>query len=78
MRLSVIIPIFNEKDNISILSKKLDNSLKNFNYEVIFINDGSTDGSEKKILSMIILLILKKTMVRLLLYRQDLTFQKET
>ena len=53
MKLSVIIPIFNEKDNISILSKKLDNSLKNFNYEVIFINDGSTDGSEKKILSMI-------------------------
>ena len=51
--LSVIIPIFNEEDNINILSKNLFQSIKNFNYEVIFINDGSTDDSEKKILNVI-------------------------
>ena len=51
--LSVIIPIFNEKDNIAILSKKIAQTLKNFNYEVIFINDGSTDGSKKVLVDSI-------------------------
>lgn len=50
--LSVIIPIFNEKDNISILSKKISQSLKSLNYEVIFINDGSTDGSEEMLVNV--------------------------
>ena len=49
MMLSVIIPIFNEKENISLLAKKLFHNLKKFDCEVIFINDGSTDGSDKEI-----------------------------
>ena len=51
--LSIIVPIFNEKDNIVLLSKKLFAVIKNYSHEVIFINDGSTDGSEKIILSVI-------------------------
>lgn len=44
---SIIIPIFNEKDNILELYNKLSKSLHMlaFNYEIIFINDGSRDGS---------------------------------
>ncbi len=51
--LSLVIPIFNEEDNILILSKKISQSLKGIKYEVIFVNDGSTDSSEEKILNSI-------------------------
>jgi dolichol-phosphate mannosyltransferase len=46
--ISIIIPIFNEEFNIYPLCEKLNadlSSLKN-DFEVIIINDGSTDGSE--------------------------------
>jgi dolichol-phosphate mannosyltransferase len=41
--ISIIIPIYNEASNLEILSKKIIISLKNYNYQVIFINDGSVD-----------------------------------
>ncbi|MBF96997.1 MAG: glycosyltransferase [Pelagibacterales bacterium] len=47
--ISVIIPVYNEADNIKILAKKIKDSLLNYKYEVIFINDGSIDETEKKI-----------------------------
>ena len=47
--LSVVIPIFNESQNIEILAKKIKKSLLSFKYEVIFINDGSNDDSEIKL-----------------------------
>ena len=39
--LSIIIPVYNEADNIKLLVKKIKDSLKNYKYEVLFINDGS-------------------------------------
>lgn len=47
--LSIVIPIMNEKDNLPILYKKLKNILSTLkqNYEIIFIDDGSYDGSVK-------------------------------
>ncbi|MDB9761446.1 glycosyltransferase family 2 protein [Alphaproteobacteria bacterium] len=47
--ISIVIPIFNEEDNILKLSESITKNLSKINYEVIFINDGSTDNSEKKI-----------------------------
>ena len=44
---SIIIPIYNEEDNIVNLTQSILESLSNFQYEVLFINDGSTDNSEK-------------------------------
>ena len=51
MKLSIIIPIFNEEDNIEPLYEKLKNVLEklNYNFEVLFINDGSIDKSAEKI-----------------------------
>lgn len=52
--LSVIIPVFNEEDNILPLYKKLVkdlNPLQN-SYEIIFIDDGSTDSTFEKVLSL--------------------------
>jgi glycosyltransferase involved in cell wall biosynthesis len=45
--LSIVIPILNEKDNISELYKKLIKILEKMNitYEIIFVDDGSHDGS---------------------------------
>ena len=43
--ISIIIPVYNEATNLQVLTKKIILSLKNVNYEVIFINDGSIDES---------------------------------
>ena len=45
-KISTIIPIKNEEDNIIDLSDKILNSLKNFDNELIFVDDGSIDKSK--------------------------------
>ena len=52
--LSVIIPIYNEKENISELYLRLVKSIDNFtkDYELIFINDGSKDNSLTEIIKL--------------------------
>lgn len=47
--LSVIIPVFNEEQNIDPLLKRLFSALKSYNYEIIFVSDGSKDETEEKI-----------------------------
>ena len=43
-KFSLVIPVFNEEDNVEVLFKEIIASLKNFlDYEIIFINDASTD-----------------------------------
>ncbi len=43
--LSIIIPFHNEKENLPILISQLHDALKNQAYEIILVDDGSTDGS---------------------------------
>ncbi len=45
MELSLIVPIMNEEENIKPLFEAIQNSLKEFDYEVIIVDDGSTDNS---------------------------------
>jgi len=50
-KISVIIPVYNEEENIKELYKQINQSLSNYKYtyEVIFINDGSIDSTWKVI-----------------------------
>ena len=45
MDLSLIIPLFNEAESLPELKAWIDASLKDFTYEIVFVDDGSTDGS---------------------------------
>lgn len=47
MDLSIVLPVFNERENLPILHEKLDSVLRNLNksYEIIMVDDGSIDGS---------------------------------
>ena len=46
-KLSIIIPIFNEKNNILVLTNKIIFNLVKIKYEIIFVDDNSTDNSRK-------------------------------
>jgi dolichol-phosphate mannosyltransferase len=46
---SVIVPVFNEEDNMSILQPELRAALAGHDYEIIFVDDGSTDRTVKQI-----------------------------
>ncbi len=53
MKLSVVIPVFDEVENLDQLADSLKQALKDQDYEVIFIDDGSTDGSLEKLVSIV-------------------------
>lgn len=46
---SVVVPVFNEAENIPILQSELNNALRGFDHEIVFVDDGSTDASADKI-----------------------------
>lgn len=45
MHLSFVIPALNEQDSLARLVSEIDRQVQGHSYEVIFIDDGSTDGS---------------------------------
>ena len=45
IELSVVIPVYNSSGIIAELNEQINNCLKNFTYELIFINDSSIDNS---------------------------------
>ena len=47
MKLSVIIPVYNGAKTISELSDELVKSLKNYELELVLVNDGSTDETSE-------------------------------
>ena len=54
MELSVVLPVHNEEKNIEFVYKELVDELKRIGkkYEIIFVNDGSTDKSFEKLVSI--------------------------
>jgi len=54
MELSIVIPVYNEEENVSTLYKSLVDVVKSLGktYEIIFIDDGSTDGTFQRLLQL--------------------------
>ncbi|EKD25727.1 MAG: Glycosyltransferase [uncultured bacterium] len=49
MFISIILPTYNEENNIIPIIKEIENVLKSFNYEIIIIDDNSLDNTFHKI-----------------------------
>ncbi|MBW3637708.1 MAG: glycosyltransferase family 2 protein [Armatimonadetes bacterium] len=49
--MSVVVPVYNEAENVEILHQKLDQSLRalNLGYEILYVDDGSRDASFEKL-----------------------------
>ncbi len=47
--LSVVIPVLNERENIKPLTDAIRGALHHLDYEVIFVDDGSSDGTPREI-----------------------------
>ena len=48
-QVSVVVPLFNEEENMSILQSELRAALDGLDHEIIFVDDGSKDGTAEKI-----------------------------
>jgi glycosyltransferase involved in cell wall biosynthesis len=48
-KLSLVVPVMNEEDNIAPLIEAVRKALRNIDYELIFVDDGSTDLTVQKI-----------------------------
>lgn len=51
-KLSLVICVYNEEDNIIPLVERIQEALSNYDFEAIFIDDGSTDSTKQKIRSI--------------------------
>lgn len=52
MKLSIIVPAFNEEGNVETLYKTINDLFKDISYEIIFVNDGSKDATENVLKSL--------------------------
>jgi glycosyltransferase involved in cell wall biosynthesis len=48
MKLSIVIPVYNEAENLPLLQASIEKSLSalEMDWEVVYIDDGSSDGSQ--------------------------------
>lgn len=47
MKITLVVPVFNEEDSIPIFYQAVRKELEQYNVEIIFVNDGSSDGTEE-------------------------------
>ena len=62
--LSIVIPVYNEEGNIELLTKGIEDALTDYKYEIIFIDDYSTDKTRQDVKNMknpsVVLIEMKK------------------
>ncbi len=51
-KLSAVVCVWNEEENIKPLVKEISTALEGIDYEIIYVDDGSTDGTVKEILAL--------------------------
>lgn len=47
--LSIVVPLYNEEENVSLLTQKIHESIRGYNYQIIYVDDFSTDSTRHKI-----------------------------
>ena len=47
--LSVVVPLYNEEDNVALLKEKIHESLEGYNYQIVYVDAFSTDRTRKVI-----------------------------
>lgn len=52
LKLSIIICVYNEEPNIKPLNKWINESIKDIDYEIIYVDDGSTDRTRQEIIAL--------------------------
>ena len=50
--LSVVVPLYNEEENVVLLTQKIHESLIGYDYQIIYIDDFSTDNTKKVVKGM--------------------------
>ncbi len=62
--LSIIIPVYNEQGNVDLLTNVIEDAIKEYKYEIIFIDDYSSDNTRNEIKEMknpkVVLIEMKK------------------
>ena len=51
-KISVVVPVRNEQDNVAPLIAEIDAALKHMAHEIIYVNDGSTDATQARLESL--------------------------
>ncbi|EIX9194274.1 glycosyltransferase [Klebsiella pneumoniae] len=71
MKISLVVPVLNEEDTIPLFYKEVRSKLENWETEIVFVNDGSSDATE----NIISALSLSDPLVKLLSFTRN--FGKE-
>ncbi|WP_350290825.1 glycosyltransferase family 2 protein [uncultured Croceitalea sp.] len=50
--LSIVVPLYNEEDNVVLLTQKIHESLNEYSYQIIYIDDFSTDNTRNVVKQM--------------------------
>ncbi|MEK6154850.1 glycosyltransferase family 2 protein [Flavobacteriaceae bacterium 3-367] len=50
--LSIVVPLYNEEENVALLTQKIHESLAGYNYQIIYVDDFSKDGTRKVVRDM--------------------------
>lgn len=50
--LSIVVPLYNEEENAVLLTQKIHESLNGYNYQIVYIDDFSTDNTRKVVKKM--------------------------
>jgi dolichol-phosphate mannosyltransferase len=47
--ISVVVPVYNEEDNVATLQREIETALAGRNFEIVFVDDGSRDATAERI-----------------------------
>ena len=47
--LSIVVPLYNEEENVTLLTERIHESLEGYNYQIVYVDDFSTDRTRKVI-----------------------------